>query len=125
MPDTANKPEAPGAGYTQADWDEVSDNPEMTDTELAQLRSVHDVPELHALLPKRARGRPRRGDAKVNFTMRIDPALLDAYRATGEGWQVRMQEALRMAFPMVEDAMPAPVPEQDGVSPRMPDKRSA
>lgn len=125
MPDTANKPEALGASYSQADWDEVSDNPEMTDAELAQLRPIHDVPELHALLPKRGRGRPRQGDAKVNFTMRIDPTLLDAYKATGEGWQVRMQEALRIAFPMVEDAMPAPVPEQDGVSPRMPDKRSA
>ncbi|WP_267427675.1 BrnA antitoxin family protein [Methylobacterium sp. GC_Met_2] len=52
------------------------------------------VPEVSRLLPKRQRGRPRRVDAKVNLTLRIDPALLDAYRATGDGWQVRMHEAL-------------------------------
>ena len=26
----------PGRGYTKEDWDEVSDNPELTDEELAQ-----------------------------------------------------------------------------------------
>lgn len=28
----------PNPDYTQADWDEVSDNPELTDAEIAELR---------------------------------------------------------------------------------------
>ncbi|MCJ2137801.1 BrnA antitoxin family protein [Methylobacterium sp. J-026] len=94
MPDTAPKPEEPDPGYAQEDWDEVSDNPKLTEADLAALRPAREVPEVFKLLPKRGRGRPRRADAKVNFTMRIDPALLDAYRATGDGWQVRMHEIL-------------------------------
>ena len=95
MSDTLPKADRlPDPGYTQADWNDVSDNPELTDAELAEMRPVSAEPEIAALLPKRGRGRPRRGDAKVNLTLRIEPALLDAYRATGPGWQVRMQDAL-------------------------------
>lgn len=84
----------PNPDYSQEDWDEVCDNPPLTDAEIAELRPVQEVPEVYALLPKRGPGRPRRPDAKVNLTLRIDPGLLDAYRATGPGWQVRMHEAL-------------------------------
>ncbi len=35
MPDTSQKPEPPDPGYTQADWDTVSNNPELSDAELA------------------------------------------------------------------------------------------
>lgn len=94
MNDISQDRERPEPGYTQDDWDEVSDNPEMTDAELAELQPASTVTEVFRLLPKRGRGRPKRVDAKVNLTMRIDPALLEAYRATGVGWQVRMHEAL-------------------------------
>ena len=99
MTSTSLKPDAgyqASASYTQADWDEVSDNPPMTAAELAQLRPVQDVPEIYALLPKRPRGRPKMAAPKVNFTMRIDPAVLDAYKALGEGWQRMMQEGLSL-----------------------------
>ena len=94
MPDTAPKLERSGPGYTQDDWDAVSDNPKLTREELATLRPAREMSEIFNLLPKRGRGRPKLPDAKVNFTLRIDPALLDAYRATGDGWQVRMHEIL-------------------------------
>lgn len=94
MHDTAPKPEQPGPGYSQADWDEVSDNPKLTAEEIATLRPAREVPEVFNLLPKRGRGRPAQADAKVSLTLRIDPTLLNAYRATGAGWQVRMQEVL-------------------------------
>lgn len=99
MHDTSQKPGHPDPGYTQADWDEVSDTPELTDAEIAELRPASEVPEVTALLPKRGRGRPKLADAKVNFSMRIEPALLEAYRATGDGWQVRMHDALAAALP--------------------------
>lgn len=98
MHDTSHKPEEPGPGYLQEDWDEVSDNPKLTTEELAAMRPASEVSEVYDLLPKRGRGRPRLPDAKVNFTMRIEPALLEAYRATGDGWQVRMHDALAVAM---------------------------
>lgn len=99
MHDTSPKPERPDPGYSQEDWDEVSDNPELTDAELAEMRPAREVPEVYNLLPKRGRGRPKLADAKVNLTLRIDPALLDAYKATGSGWQVLMHEALAAGRP--------------------------
>lgn len=42
------------------------------------------------------RGRPK-GSAKQHISLRIDKAVLDAFRAGGPGWQSRMNEALRKA----------------------------
>lgn len=45
------------------------------------------------------RGRPKSGYApKVVVSVRLDPDLVDAMRKTGEGWQVRMNNALRKHF---------------------------
>lgn len=33
----------PNDAFTQADWDAVSDNPELTDAELARLRPAEEV----------------------------------------------------------------------------------
>ncbi len=44
------------------------------------------------------RGRPpQRGVAKQQVTLRIDPDVLDKFRAGGPGWQGRINEALRKA----------------------------
>jgi len=45
----------------------------------------------------RRRGRPAKpaGERKVNQTLRIDPDVLDAFKATGSGWQTLMNDALR------------------------------
>ncbi|MCJ2047942.1 BrnA antitoxin family protein [Methylobacterium sp. J-078] len=94
MTDTAPEKDPRASGYSQADWDDVSDNPELSEAEIAELRPARDLPEIYDLLPKRGRGRPKSPDAKVNLTLRIEPALLEAYKARGSGWQVRMQEAL-------------------------------
>lgn len=85
----------PNDAFTQADWDEVSDNPELTDEELARLRTAQEVlpPALFAGLVNRG-GRPRAAIRKVPVTLRVDPAILDAYKATGDGWQTRMHAAL-------------------------------
>ncbi|MCJ2109969.1 BrnA antitoxin family protein [Methylobacterium sp. E-025] len=102
MHDISPKPERPAPGYSQEDWDEVSDTPSMTDAELGEMRPAQEVPEVYNLLPKR--GRPKLADAKVNLTLRIDPALLAAYRATGSGWQVRMHDALAAGLDALSDA---------------------
>lgn len=44
------------------------------------------------------RGRPpQRGQAKRQVTLRLDPDVLEKFRADGPGWQGRMNAALRKA----------------------------
>jgi uncharacterized protein (DUF4415 family) len=42
-----------------------------------------------------ARGRPKLERPKVLLTVRYDADIIDAFKATGEGWQTRMNDALR------------------------------
>lgn len=37
--------------------------------------------------------------AKVLLTLRLDPDIIEAFRATGPGWQARINEALRRQMP--------------------------
>lgn len=41
------------------------------------------------------RGRPGSANAKRQVTLRLDPAILDYFRAAGPGWQSRINAALR------------------------------
>jgi uncharacterized protein (DUF4415 family) len=92
----------PGHGFTKADWDEVSDNPELTDEELAQGRPFREVfPELAKSIDetlKRQRGK-QKAPTKELISLRVDRDTLQAYRATGPGWQNRMTKALRAQMP--------------------------
>lgn len=47
--------------------------------------------------PKKPPGRPASGKAKAAISLRIDPEVLTWFKATGEGWQTRMNDALRKA----------------------------
>ena len=46
---------------------------------------------------KLERGRPKAAVTKTPITLRLDPDVLASFRATGKGWQSRMNEALRKA----------------------------
>ncbi|MBU6163320.1 MAG: BrnA antitoxin family protein [Myxococcales bacterium] len=41
------------------------------------------------------RGRPPAAKTKVALTVRYDADVIAAFRATGKGWQTRMNDALR------------------------------
>lgn len=76
------------------------DNPESTNDELAKAKPMAEVlPELHAALmaeiAKRKAGRPKAAITKQTIAIRLDPDVLAAFKATGPGWQTRMNEALR------------------------------
>ena len=50
---------------------------------------------------ERRRGRPPgsvKADAKVAINLRVDPDVLAALRATGPGWQTRVNAILRERF---------------------------
>ena len=41
------------------------------------------------------RGRPKLASAKRQVTLRLDPDIVERLRASGPGWQTRVNEALR------------------------------
>lgn len=43
------------------------------------------------------RGRKPDPNAKQLLTLRLDPQVIEYFRSTGEGWQTRMNDALRKA----------------------------
>jgi uncharacterized protein (DUF4415 family) len=76
------------------------DNPEWTKEEFARARPISDFPQLAAAFPK-ARGRPTgstKPDAKKSITLRLDPDVLAAFKASGAGWHARINNALRQAM---------------------------
>jgi len=56
------------------------DTYEPTDEELAQLRPV---------------GRPKAQETKERVTIRLSPEVTAFFRATGKGWQTRVDEVLK------------------------------
>lgn len=86
----------PGRGYSKADWDAVSDSPEATDEELAQAKPFAEVfPELAEKM-RRVRG-PQKAPTKVSVTLRLDSDVVERFRASGKGWQSRINEILKRA----------------------------
>jgi uncharacterized protein (DUF4415 family) len=86
-----------GRGYSKADWDEVSDNPELTEEDFKNARPFAEVfPELAASIA-RSRGRPVTDNPKKQVTLRLDADILDRYKLTGKGWQSRLNDDLRKA----------------------------
>ena len=47
---------------------------------------------------KRGRGRPRVAVKRPTLNMRVDAEVLDAFKATGPGWQTRINALLRDAI---------------------------
>ncbi|MCG5236121.1 BrnA antitoxin family protein [Xanthobacter oligotrophicus] len=86
----------PGHGYTQPDWDAVSDAPEATEAELAQARPFAEAfPDL-AEAARRVRG-PQRTPTKVPVSIRLSRDVVEYFKAGGPGWQARIDDALRRA----------------------------
>lgn len=56
-----------------------------------------DTMELGPAEAKRAKrmGRPPLATPKISVTIRYDQDIIDAFRKTGDGWQTRMNAALR------------------------------
>ena len=86
-----------GQGYTKADWDEVSENPEWTEQDFAKVRPFAEVfPDLAESI-RRARGRPKVDSPRQQISLRLDPDVIEKFKATGKGWQSRINDVLKAA----------------------------
>jgi uncharacterized protein (DUF4415 family) len=69
---------------------------ELTDEDFAKMRPAEEVvPEIVAAY-RRTRGK-QRAPVKKLVSLRLDPDVVAHFRATGPGWQGRINEALRKA----------------------------
>lgn len=75
---------APSGGYFVWDGKDEADRPASADEMKAGIA-----------LDKKKRGRPLGSGTKEQVAIRFDIEVLDAFRASGPGWQTRMNNALR------------------------------
>jgi uncharacterized protein (DUF4415 family) len=73
------------------------DNPEWTEEDFRNARPFAEVfPDLAESI-RRSRGRPPAENPKKQVTLRLDADVVERFRASGRGWQSRINEALRKA----------------------------
>jgi uncharacterized protein (DUF4415 family) len=70
-------------------WTDPDDAPELTEEWFATA-DLYDGDKLI-----RRGGRPRQATTEEAVNIRLDPDVLAYFRATGPGWQSRINEALR------------------------------
>ena len=73
---------------TPTKWIDADDAPELTD-EFFERADEYVGDKLVR------RGRPRTDSPKVALTVRYDAEVVEAFKATGKGWQTRMNAALK------------------------------
>ncbi len=72
---------------TDRAWSDPDDVPDLSTDDWAK---VIDATPVH-------RGRPKSVSPKVSTTLRLDPDIIEYFRAGGPGWQTRINDALRKA----------------------------
>ncbi len=75
---------------------------ELTAQDLREFRPAAEAlpPDLYVSLlamnqESRQRGRPKAEVTKERITIRLSPEVVDSFRATGVGWQTRIDAALK------------------------------
>ncbi|MGK2285055.1 BrnA antitoxin family protein [Pedomonas sp. V897] len=75
-----------------------SDNPEWTRADFERAVKTGGAPLGEAVkMFRRARG-PQKAPTKVQVTLRLDRDIVETFRATGRGWQSRLNQTLRKAM---------------------------
>jgi len=72
---------------------------ELLKEDIRAMRPIAEVlpPELVKIIANRKRGErgPQKAPTKQQVTLRLDRDVVERFRATGPGWQSRINEALR------------------------------
>ena len=71
---------------------EEEDNPSWNARDMQNAVPLSGLP---LPLQNRLRGRPKAEVTKERITIRLSPDVVGAFRATGAGWQTRIDAALR------------------------------
>lgn len=75
---------------------------ELTREDLKEFRPANETlpPGLNAMLPKRKPGQrgPQKNLTKDQITLRLDHDVVEHFKATGSGWQSRINSTLREAM---------------------------
>jgi len=85
---------------TESSWIDPDDAPELTDDFFASAKlfiGEREVSreEFRTAAKKALRGRPLGSGKKQSTTVCFDTDVLSAFKATGKGWQTRMNDVLR------------------------------
>ena len=78
---------------TQSTWIDADDAPELN----SEFFETADLYEGKVI---KTRGRPKSASTKEPVKLRLDADVLAALRASGDGWQTRINETLRAALKM-------------------------
>lgn len=70
------------------------ENPEWGDAEFKSAKKFTDMPAEFQAITQRVRG-PQKSPTKRQVTLRLSPDVLDGFKAFGQGWQARLDIALR------------------------------
>ncbi len=72
--------------------DESGEVREMTTQNFKSMKHISDFPELQGLVKQ---GRPKKANPKKSTTIRLDPEILDFFKARGKGWQTEINNVLQ------------------------------
>jgi uncharacterized protein (DUF4415 family) len=75
-----------------------TENPELTEEDFRRARPALEVlPKEVVEAIRRYRGQrgPQKSPTKERISLRVDRDVIEAFRASGPGWQTRANEALR------------------------------
>jgi uncharacterized protein (DUF4415 family) len=84
-------------GYADKPVDD-NDNPEWTEADFANAKPFKEVfPEQHAALGRQG-GRPRLASPKVHIGLRLAADVVNGIKASGRGYNARVEQVLRDAL---------------------------
>ncbi len=70
---------------------------ELTAEDFRHFESLDHFPDLAKLVRRRGERGPQKTPTKKQVTLRLDKDVVERFRATGAGWQSRINDALRKA----------------------------
>jgi uncharacterized protein (DUF4415 family) len=78
------------AKFTDTSWSDPDDAPKLT-------QAWADEADAYRGKTLVRRGRPKLEQTKQHVSLRLDPDVLESFKASGPGWQARINDALRKA----------------------------
>jgi len=95
LPEISDEEDARIVAAAESDQDALP----LSESELERMRPMHEAqPEFLARWLRRKRGRPAADAPKKQVTLRLDQDVIDHFKASGPGWQTRINDQLRKAL---------------------------